>query len=190
MPKTNEVNLGIGNVSGCFFHAPAGTALPTKPSEELAAAWKNVGYVSEDGITWNTGMTFDTLKDWARQIVRTLPGEDDATVAVPVISTTAESLKTVFGADNVTVTEATASAGELIKVAVKKGIVIPGEAFLFLMKDGDDLMMLGTTEGFVSEIGELVFAPGEPINWNATISASVWIFAKETALEADDSSED
>lgn len=190
MPKTNDVNLGIGDVSGCFFHAPAGTALPEKPSDELASAWKNVGFVKEDGITWNTGISFDTLKDWARQIVRTLPSEDDATVAVPVISTTVESLKTVFGADNVTVTEATSAAGELIKVAVKKGIVIPGEAYLFLMKDGDDLMMLGTTEGFISEIGELTFAPGDPIEWDATISASVWTFMKEAALEADDSSSD
>ena len=39
---SNAVNLGIGAASGMFFHAAAGTALPTYPTETLASAWKDV----------------------------------------------------------------------------------------------------------------------------------------------------
>ena len=37
---SNDVNLGAGMATGMFFTAPAGTALPAYPSEELAADWK------------------------------------------------------------------------------------------------------------------------------------------------------
>lgn len=187
MPQTNDVNLGIGNVSGYFFHAPAGTAIPT--TIEGATAWAPVGYVSEDGITWHTGIDMDTLKDWARKIVRTLPGEDDPSVTVPVISTTAESLKTVFGADNVTVVPANAAAGEKMMVTVRNDIIIPAEAFMFVMKDGEDMMILGTTEGFINALDDVAFTPGGAITWNATISASEWTFGKMTALDDGSSSD-
>ena len=39
---THDAKLGIGKASGMFFHAPAGTALPTYPTETLANAWKHV----------------------------------------------------------------------------------------------------------------------------------------------------
>ena len=45
-----SVLLGLGNATGMFYHAPAGTALPTYPSEQLAAAWKEVGLVGDAGL--------------------------------------------------------------------------------------------------------------------------------------------
>ena len=48
---TNSTNLGIGLATGMAFHAPAGTALPAYPGAELDGAWKEIGAVSEDGIS-------------------------------------------------------------------------------------------------------------------------------------------
>ena len=50
---THEAKLGIGNSTGMFFHAPARTALPTYPLEDLDTAWAEVGDISEEGITLN-----------------------------------------------------------------------------------------------------------------------------------------
>lgn len=181
---TNEVNLGIGAATGMFYHAPAGTALPATPSTTPGEAWEEVGYISEDGITFATGVDRDNLRNWAKKIVRTLPGDDDPTVQVPIISTTAESLKTVFGDENVTVTPATGTAGKLVKVDVSSVMDIPAEAYLFIGKDGDDLFMLGTTEGFITSIDDVEFVPGEPITWHPTISAAEWSFMKEEPVDS------
>ena len=51
---THDVNLGVGNyaesgVTGMFYHAPAGTALPTYPGEALGNNWTEVGAIRRIG---------------------------------------------------------------------------------------------------------------------------------------------
>lgn len=171
---TNEVKLGAGLATGMFFHAPKGTALPTYPTEELAADWKQVGFVSQDGITWHHGRSGEPLKDWSNTIRRILDSSDDKTVAVPIISTTKEVLQTIFGAGNVTEEAADTDHGKLLKISSADGIMSEEEAFLFVMKDGDDTIALGTTGGFISALDDITFAPGSPITWNATVNMSDW----------------
>ena len=170
---SNSVNLGIGAATGMFYHAPKGTALPTYPTETLAEAWKEVGYVAEDGITWHHGRSGEPLKDWSNTIRRILDSSDDKTIAVPIISTTKEALKTIFGADNVTETPATTGHGKLLTIT-SDDMMSGEEAFLFVMKDGDDTIAIGTTGGFISALDDINFAPGSPITWNATINMSAW----------------
>ena len=173
--STNAVNLGIGRATGYFYHAPANTALPTSPSGTIGSDWKEVGYIAEDGITWSTGRSSEPLKDWAKKIRRQLQSESTGTVAAPIISTTEEVLTVIFGANHVT------GATGSVSVDVTEGAVSGEEAFMFIMKDGDDVIMLGTTSGYITALDDITFAPGEAITWNATISADTWKFVKETA---------
>ena len=181
---THAVNLGVGNsaetgTTGMFYHAPKGTALPTFPADTLSESWEEVGAISVDGITFNTNHTFSQLKNWANKIARLLPAEESGTVGAPIIDTTEESLKTIFGAENVTVTAATATHGKLVSVDVEQDAMPEAEAYLFLMKDGDDMIMIGTKEGYISELGEVAFQPNAAITWNATISADKWTIMKD-----------
>lgn len=176
---SNDVNLGAGNASGMFFHAPKGTALPTYPTDTLAADWEEVGFVAEDGITWHHGRSAEALKDWSNSIRRQLQSTDDKNVTVPIISTTKEVLDTIFGAGNVVSTAANATHGNLISVEVKEGTMSGEEAFLFIMKDGDDTFMLGTTSGFITTLDDITFAAASPITWNATVSGNGWTFMKD-----------
>ena len=176
---SNSVNLGIGAATGMFFHATAGTALPAYPTEALGAGWKEVGYVSDAGITWHHGRSAEPLKDWSNSIRRQLQSDATGTVAAPIISTTNEVLDTLFGSSNVTSAVATTAHGALESIEVKEGVMSGEEAFLFLMKDGDDTFMLGTTSGFITNLDDINFAPGSVITWNATISADAWTFMKD-----------
>ena len=97
----------------------------------------------------------------------------------PIISTTKEVLKTIFGSSNVTEAAATSAHGKLVSVAVAEGVVSGEEAFLFIMKDGDDAMMLGTTSGYITALEDISFQPGSAITWNATVSADTWTFMKD-----------
>lgn len=164
---TNAVKLGPGYATGMFYTAAAGTALPTALSG--VAAWgTEVGYVSQDGITLHLAQNHETLKDWSNSIRRVLPSTDSGTVQVPVISTDAASLAAVFGSTNV------ASTTVASTVTIKPDNIPTAAAWLLVMKDGDDVILLGTTNGYVTDIADVAFQPSAAITWAATISADEW----------------
>lgn len=178
---SNNVNLGIGMASatGMFFMATAGTALPTSPFDTLAVDWKKVGDITADGITWATGKDSEALRNWAKETVRLATSEEGGTVTAPIMDTTEDTLKAIFGAGNVTVTPADNTHGKLVSVTVEPGVSAPAAAFLFLMKDGEDGILVGTTNGMITEIGDITFAPTEAIVWEATIEAASWTITKD-----------
>ena len=161
---THNVKLGIGDVSGMFYHAPAGTVLPTTATATLPATWKEVGYVSQDGLTVSINATTEGIKDWANRIVRMVVTDSDETAQASVITTTEETLATVLGEDNV------AAAGGTITAGLSLATLPPEEAFLFRMKDGDDMIIVGCTKGQVTSLENLSFQPGSAISWTPTIT--------------------
>lgn len=176
---TNNVNLGIGLATGMAFRAPAGTALPASPSATIPETWKSIGAITADGITWATGKDSEPLRNWAKETERLVASEEGGTVTAPLMYTNADTLKTIFGDDNVTETAATASTGNLTSVTVAPGVSASPCAFLFLMRDGDDMLLLGTSKGIVREVGDITFSPTEAITWEATIEAASWTLVKD-----------
>lgn len=176
---SNNVNLGIGLATGMFYTAPAGTALPSGPLDSLSADWTSAGAITADGITWTTGKDSDPLRNWAKETERLVGSDEGGSVTAPMMYTTEETMNTIFGADNVTVTAADVSHGNIVSVTVAPGVSASPMAFLFIMKDGEDSMMLGTSKGIVREVGDITFSPTEGITWEATIEAASWTFAKD-----------
>lgn len=168
---THDAKLGIGKATGMFYHAPAGTALPTYPTETLNAAWVHVGDVTDAGITLGFEKSTVNLRNWANKIKRTVLTEHAETVQAPVMDTTEESLKTVFGDDAVTTTAANATHGKLVHVAMSQSALPDEEAYLFLMKDGDDAIAVGCEKGQITALDAVNFAPNGTINWVPTITA-------------------
>lgn len=163
--------LGIGLSTGMFYHAPAGTSLPTYPGAALGASWVEVGDVSDAGITLTLDKSVTNLRNWANVVKRVIMTEHSETIQAPIMDTTAEVFKAVVGEDNVTTTPATSSHGALVNVNLSDGELPPEEAFLFIMKDGEDMIAIGCEYGQVSAVENVSFAPGAAINWTPTITA-------------------
>ena len=168
---TNETKLGIGLATGMFFHAPAGTALPDYPAAQLAQAWEEVGDITEDGIVLATDKNTENLKNWAKVIKRVIMTDHTETIQAPIMDTTEESLKVVVGEDNVQVTAANAQHGKIVKANLSDGNLPEPEAFLFLMKDGDDMIAIGAEKAQISAVDNVSFAPNSGITWGVTITA-------------------
>lgn len=160
-----DVKLGTGLATGMFYHAPAGTALPTDPTDTLTSDWVHVGDVSDAGITLSIDKSTENLRNWANAVKRVILTEHSETIQAPIMDTTEESLKTVMGEDNVSNTNG------VITVNLSSGKLPDEEAFLWVMKDGDDMTMIGCTHGQVSAVESVTFAPGSAIKWTPTITA-------------------
>lgn len=160
-----DVKLGLGLATGMFYHAPAGTVLPTDPTAAIPNTWTHVGDVTNDGITLTMDKSVENLRNWANVIKRVIMTEHTETIQAPIMDTTEEVLKTVVGEDNVT------AASDIITVNLSAASLPDEEAFLFVMKDGDDMIMIGCTNGQVTSVDDVTFAPESAINWVPTITA-------------------
>ena len=160
-----DVKLGLGLATGMFYHAPAGTALPTDPSATIPNTWTHVGDVTNEGITLAMDKSVENLRNWANVIKRVILTEHTETIQAPIMDTTEEVLKTVLGDDNVT------TANDVTTVNLSAASLPEEEAFLFVMKDGDDMIMIGCTNGQVTAVDNVTFAPESAINWIPTITA-------------------
>ena len=168
---THDAKLGIGLETGMFFHAPAGTALPTYPSETLDSAWVEVGDVSSDGITLTFDRSTTDLRNWANALKRTIMTEHAESISAANMDTTQEALETVLGDGATTATAATSAHGNLVTASLTQNSLPPEEAYLFLMKDDDDLIAIGCTKGQITSMDAVTFSPGQTINWAPTIRA-------------------
>lgn len=170
----SDVLIGAGKATGMFFTAPKGTALPAYPSETLGADWKEVGAITEDGISL-TLPSGEVLRNWALVAERKINTENGS-VSAPIMYTTKKVLETLFGAGNVTHTAADSTHGNVDSVELAPDVSAEPASYLFLMKDGDKLAMLGTTDGLITEISDVAFSPTESVVWTASIDAT-WTFA-------------
>lgn len=166
----SNVLVGAGMATGMFFTAPKGTALPSHPGETLAADWKEVGAITEDGITFSLP-SGDVIRNWALVAERKINTEN-GTVTAPIMYTTKEVLETLFGADNVTHVAANATHGNLDSVECAPDVSAEPAAYLFLMKDGNKLAMLGSSDALITEIGDVSFSPSDGATWEATIDGT------------------
>ena len=160
-----DVKLGAGRATGMFYHAPAGTPLPATLSAALDQAWVHAGDVSNEGVTLALNKSVTNLKNWANVIKRSVLTDHSETAQSPIMVTTEEVLKTIAGERNVTKT------GDVVKVNLSDGDLPAPEAYLWIMKDGDDLMAFGCSYGQITAIDNVSFTPSDAIRWTPTITA-------------------
>ena len=169
----SNVLVGAGLATGMFFTAPKGTALPSYPGASLSADWAEVGAITEDGITLSLP-NGDVIRNWALVAERKINTENGQ-ITAPIMYTTKKVLETLFGSNNVTHVAASSSHGNLDSVELAPDVSAEPAAFLFLMKDGDKLAMLGSSDALITEIGDVSFTPSEGATWEATIDGT-WTF--------------
>lgn len=163
---TNAVNIGKGRASGMFLTAESGTALPATLSETTLGSWGDVvGYISDEGMTLNLSRDKENIKDWANVVRRVVLTDHEESASGSCISTTADALTALFGAD------AVSTATNTTTVNLSASDLPAAAAFLFVMVDGDDVLAFGCSEGQISVSDNVSFAPGDAIEWPFEVTA-------------------
>lgn len=146
------------STTGAVAVAPEGTTMPTSATAALASAWDDSGYVSEDGLAVMVTRTTTPIRDWSKAAVRNLLTEFGGAIAVSFLQIDQFAAERMFGEDNVTVTDATSSAGEQIKISIGAELP-PIEAWCFSMKDGDARIRVLVPRGQMTEVNQIDFKP-------------------------------
>ena len=166
----SNVLIGAGNATGMFFTAPKGTALPGTPGTTPGSAWKEVGAIDADGISL-TLPSGDVIKNWANIAERKINTENGK-ISGNIMYTNKDVFETLFGAGNVDYTAADTTHGNISSVTLSPDVSAEPAAYLFLIKDGDTLVSIGTSNGLITDIADVAFNPTTAVVWNPTIDAS------------------
>ena len=156
--------------TGAVAVAPLGTTAPADARTALPNAWESGGYIDENGIALGISKSFTAIKDWAQSVVRKALTDFDGTIALSFLQVDQFAAERILGEDNVTVTAATQTAGQNIKMAIGAQVA-PAESWCFSMKDGERRVRVYVPNGQITEIsGDVSFTPGAANVWPCTLS--------------------
>jgi len=168
-PAVSNVVAGKPLASGGALNGPLGTALPTNASTPADAAFKALGYISEDGLTETTERSTEKVRAWGGDTVKVIQTEFAATFSFSFIeSVNGDVLKVVYGDSNVTTTAATPTVGTLHSIKVT-GEELDHDSWIFEVKDGDARIRIVVPNGQVTTVGEITYSDGGVIQYNVTV---------------------
>lgn len=98
-----NVSFGKPKSTGAVFVAPAGTTLPTDATSSLDAAFKALGYISDDGLVNSVKTDVETVNAWGGDKVLVGQTTFGETFTVNLLETNADALAVYYGDDNVDV---------------------------------------------------------------------------------------
>ena len=159
------------STTGAVSFADTTATMPTTAIASLSGEWEDGGYVSENGVSVTPSFSTTDIKDWSRASVRTLLDEFTGEVKFAFIQTDYESLVALFGASNVSKTDATDGHGEQISIKIGARMA-PAKAWCFSMKDGDARARIVLPNAQPVIDGDLTFVANEPITWSVSLKCN------------------
>lgn len=167
MAKEQNVTWGKPFIGGAILIAPLGTSLPKDASSELDPAYKNMGYISEDGLTNENSPDSDVVKAWGGDAVLLVQNEKLDTFTCALIEAkNVDVLKLVYGETNVTGT-----LGEGIAIKANAKSLEPHVIVVDMILKGDTKKRIVIPNGQIKELGEITYNDSDPIGYETTIQA-------------------
>ena len=133
MNENNSQNVSFGKpkATGAIFYAPLGTTLPENASSDLDPAFRNVGYISEDGLVNGTETDTESVTEWGGAEVLSGQTSFAEMFTFNMIELNPNSMRLYYGENNVTVvdgkvTAIKANVAELPEVVLVAEVVLTG----------------------------------------------------------------
>jgi hypothetical protein len=168
--KAKNVSTSSPKITGAVYYAPLGTSLPTDAKTALDAAFKGVGYISEDGLTRSQSRSSNDIKEWGGGIVSTVQTEYKESFKFKMIEALSDIVqKAVYGDKNV---EGKLD-GASTSMTVKHNALEPvANAWVIdtVMLDGT-LSRIVVPNAKITELGDLAYKKDSAIGYDVTLSA-------------------
>lgn len=167
MNDADNVSFGKPKSTGAVFVAPAGTALPTTAWETLNAAFKGLGYVSEDGLVNGVETDVEDVNAWGGDLVLTGQTTFKEMFTVNLIETNSEALKVYYGSDNVVVE----GDGSITVTQTNEMLPRVSVVFELVMTGGRIKRIVVPYAQIADRSGEITYVDGEAIAYPAVFVA-------------------
>lgn len=154
-------------VAGAVFVAPLKTALPEDAKSELDAAFKNLGFISEDGIKNENTASSEDIKAWGGAIVNSVQKEKTDKFKMTFIEAlNIDVLKFIYGKSNV---EGSLETGLKIKVGLEEA----EEQVMVIdtVLKGGYLKRVVIPMCKLIEMGEIPYSDSDTLGYESTVSA-------------------
>lgn len=163
----NNVTTAKPRIGGAVFRAPIGTPLPTDAVSELDGAFKDLGYVSEEGLRNNNSMESSTSKAWGGATVIAMETGKVDTFALTLLEcTNIDTLKSAYGDDNVS---GTLETGITIRANSKEQ---DPHAYVFdMIYKGGILKRIVVPNATLTNLGEITYNDRTAVSYAETLSA-------------------
>jgi hypothetical protein len=149
-------------VTGAIYRAPTATAAPTAHGSTLNVAFKDLGYVSEDGVKEKRERSTEQIKAWQNAaIVRETITDANLRYTFVLIESNALTVGAYYG----TVVDPT--DGSVVIVPAATG---GRHAYVVDVIDGDVVIRNYIPDGEITEVGDLAYKNGEPIGYEVTLT--------------------
>lgn len=166
MGETSNVTAAKPKVGGGIYSAPLGTTLPTDATTALNVAFKNLGYVSEDGVKNSDERSTDDIKAWGGDTVNTVQTEKKDTFTYTLIEAlNVDVLKEVYGESNV--------SGELatgITIKSNSTQLLPHCIVIETVLTDNALKRIVLPNAKVTEVGEITYGDSDNVGYETTVT--------------------
>lgn len=165
--NVKNVSVGKGAAGGYAFYAPYGTDLPTDNTSSLDTAFRNIGFINEDGVTFTDESDSESIPDMNGDAIVTTSGAVTKTFTFFAAEVKEDTLKLQYGDGNVTTATNVITAKDKGPNTAQYSVV-----FDFRLKDGrKERCVVPVAQ--VSELGDLVYNYQELVGREITMSASL-----------------
>lgn len=154
-------------IGGAVCRAPLGTALPNDAKTALNVAFKQLGYISKEGLTNSNSPSSQNTSAWGGDtVLSTLSEKQDSFQFTLIEAKNVDVLKSVYGDENVS---GTLEAGITIK-ANSEEMPLSSWVIEMILRDGD-LKRIVIPCASVTAVGDITYADGSTVGYATTISA-------------------
>lgn len=166
--NNNAMNVTTGKpkIGGAIFRAPAGSTLPVGAKAELADAYANLGYVSEDGVTNSNSMETGEIRAWGGDVVDVYQENKSDTYQFTLIEVLrVDVLKAVYGDDNV--------SGDLDSGITIKANSAEQDENVYVIDTiaRGALRRIVIPNGKLTEVGDVNYTDTDAVGYEMTITA-------------------
>lgn len=151
-------NVRVG-INGAFYTGPLKTPLPNGASAPVDQKFKDLGYISDDGVAQTIDSDTSEIKAWQNgDVVRVIQTSHKVSFKMTLIETNEEVLRLYYADPTAT--------SSLVKMT---GNQAPHFSGVFDVLDGDKIIRVTIPDGQVTERGDVNYK-GEVIGYEITVT--------------------